>query len=192
MSKHTVGFRRAVLDRIRAAVPNQAGPFAEGLRHCDQLVIASFISPYVCRHFRQALSAAGIRSSQRRIGGMTSVSVGFGDRETAREVLARHQIEFPDQRPKGTRGAFDFTILGGVAGVLLGVVSLAFSPQTFVRAITWIGFLVTGSLVGYVADRLQRSYRYLGKLRFEVTDCFLIITLAGLVLAFWTYLLRLV
>ena len=190
MFKHSPQQRRDVLDRIRRQT-TEVGPFVNGLSDSDYIVVASFFSPYVCRRFRRALSAAGVSSAARKDSGRWSVEVRCADRELARQLVAQQRSEYPDHRPRGKRGAFDFTILGVVAGSLAGIVSFGLSTTLLLQIATWAGFIGTGIAIGYVADRFQRSYRYLGHLQFDMVDCFVLVTTAALALSFWTFISRL-
>ena len=183
MQKHD-SHRRDVLDRLRRT-STAAGPLEEGLRDFDKIVVASFFSPYVCRRFRRALTTAGVRSVVRKEDGKWFVEVGYAQRDAAHELALRQKSEYPDRRPSGTRGAYDFTLLGGVAGALMGIVSLRLSNVPSIQGTVWLGLTGMGIAFGYLADRFQRSYRYLGRLQFNTVDCLLLTTVTALALSFW-------
>lgn len=163
-----------------------------GLRASDRIVVASFHSPYVCRRFRRALLAAGVEPEVEKDGGRWVVAVRYGDRDIAHELVAHQRSEYPDHRPRVSRGAFDFTMLGGVAGAVAGVTSMSLPTTPWMRVIIWAGFVGTGIVLGCVADRFQRSYRYLGSLQFDLIDFIWLISAAALTLSFWIGLARLV
>jgi hypothetical protein len=191
MSKNSEQHRRSVLDSLKSGVENPPGPLIDGLRESDELVVASFRSPYVCQRFLRALSSAGVNSTTKKEGGKTTVTVRFADREAAWEILAQQRSNYPDQPPKRTRGAYDFTIFGALLGTMFGMASITLTPRFFILALMCLGGIGTGIVVGYLADRFHRSYRYLGRLQFDITDCLVLTAATSLLVSFWTYVARL-
>ena len=74
---------------------------------------------------------------------------------------------------------------------MVGVVSFRYALHGLLWIGVWAGFIGTGVLVGLVIDRFNRSFRYLGHLRFNVIDGLLLTTATAFVLAFWVFLSRL-
>jgi hypothetical protein len=128
-----------------------------------------------------------VRFTSRSAGTKTTIEVAFGDREMAWGLLAEQERDYPDERPSVLRGRYDFTLFGGGIGALVGVASFAVSPQVRVWASIWAGLIVTGALLGYMADRFHRRSRYRGPFRFDLADCLLLITVVAVLVAFWSY-----
>ena len=191
MTRQSPQHRRDILDRLRSSETIGPGPLVSGLRESDRIVVTSFYSPYACQHYRRALAAVGVRSWTKRSGAKTSVEVSYSNRDVAWQIAARQTSEYPDRRPSSKRGAFDFTILGGISGAMVGVVSFRYALHGLLWIGVWAGFIGSGVLVGLVVDRINRSFRYLGHLRCNVVDCLLLTTATAVVLAFWTFLSRL-
>ena len=121
--------RREILDRLRSSETIGPGPMVAGLQESDRIVVTSLYSPYACQRLRHSLAAAGVRSWTRKKGATTSVEVSYGNRELARRIVANQRSEDPDRRPSSTRGALDFTILGGIIGAVIGVASFSYPLQ---------------------------------------------------------------
>lgn len=183
---------RSILESFRTSEETGCGPLAEGLDESDKILVATFSNPRVCRHFQRQLSAAGIRSSTKAMGRKTNVEIAVRDRVRAFEILASHQKKYPDQRLRGVRRPFDFTIFGGLIGAVVGIVSFSYTTDYFLRAVVWLGFIGNGVVIGYVADRLFRNQRYGDRLQITITDLLFFTSAVALLISFWTFFVRLI
>lgn len=167
----------------------EPGRHASGMNAGEMVVVASFFNPYVGRSFRRSLKRCGVGSRMKRAGEQWLVEVRYGDREQAVRVLTEHRAQHPDRRPKQRRGPYDFTVIGTLLGALAGMGSLIHAPAGSV-AVAWIGCVVAGLAAGWAADRLNRSYRYLGRVQFELLDLLLIMFVIAIASAYWSILVR--
>lgn len=159
--------RREVLDGLRREERSECGSRSAGIRDTDHILIARYRNPYIARRFRSALQSAGIAARLLPEGKRVRVEVKFADRERAWKLLEAQRAAYPDQVPPRRRGDYDLTILGGCVGLIAVFMTVTFTPLHVGLA---LAVLLGAVFVGYIADRCNRSYWYLGHLQFGLLD----------------------
>lgn len=170
-----------ILSGLRRDHEVPMGPLSAGLADGDYIRVASFHNPYVCQRFRHRLASAGVDSTSLRGGLKTVVKVRNCHREVAWKVLAEQRVNDPDQCPTSVRKSYDYTMLGAIIGLFIGVL-LFMTPRGIIGL---IGALLSGILLGLCADRFTRSYRFGERFRFGILDLLLGTAAVAALLGVW-------
>ena len=180
--------RRQTLESLRSTT--SVGPLIHGLNATGQLLIAEFYNRRICQRFRNTLCAHGISSSTKSNRIKVLVYVRNADRQQAFELLDEQHHAHPDKRPVGIRRDLDATLLCTLLGMLGGISVLGVWQNNTIRAVAWIGCIVSGLCVGAVCDRGRRNYLYFGQLQFSVREILLLTTVSAALIAFWSYVFQ--